>query len=257
MHKNVDDITGSRYGYLTVLKHVGSIDAHSNWLCSCQCGKEITRTSRTLSRRAKSKVTIPDSCGCAHKNYSRRLRGPRNDLIGNSYGRLTVISCVGLNNSKSYVWNCKCSCGNFTDIVTSSLTQGKTKSCGCIKTEQHAKFIENQKTGYGGISGSYFAQIRKQAKQRKLSLDVTPQSIWELFITQSKKCALTGVPLTLEYSERKNNTASLDRVDSKLGYFIENVQWVHKDINRMKWDLKEEEFVRLCKLVTDYKQGEI
>jgi len=30
-------------------------------------------------------------------------------------------------------WICRCECGNTIEISSSSLTSGKTKSCGCIK----------------------------------------------------------------------------------------------------------------------------
>ena len=44
-------------------------------------------------------------------------------------------------------------------------------------------------------------------------------------------------------------TASLDRIDSDGAYTIDNVQWIHKDINVMKNSFSEEYFMYLCKLV--------
>ena len=44
-------------------------------------------------------------------------------------------------------------------------------------------------------------------------------------------------------------TASLDRIDSTKGYFIENVQWVHKYVNIMKWHTANQEFIEWCKLI--------
>lgn len=44
-------------------------------------------------------------------------------------------------------------------------------------------------------------------------------------------------------------TASLDRINSSIGYTIDNVQWVHKKINMMKMDLSQEEFINYCRLV--------
>ena len=53
----------------------------------------------------------------------------------------------------------------------------------------------------------------------------------------------------------KNRTASLDRIDSNKGYTIDNVQWVHKDINKMKMDLEEDVFIDNCKLIIENKFG--
>jgi len=47
------------------------------------------------------------------------------------------------------------------------------------------------------------------------------------------------------------NTASLDRIDSSKGYVKDNVQWVHKDINRMKWNFPQDKFVKLCSFVAN------
>ena len=65
---------------------------------------------------------------------------------------------------------------------------------------------------------------------------------------------MSGIEITIEKSlNRKkgcsNLTASLDRIDSSLGYVKNNVQWVHKDINKMKQELNENYFKNLCKII--------
>lgn len=51
------------------------------------------------------------------------------------FDRLTVIEYYGTNNKKHY-WLCKCDCGQETIVQTNNLLCGKTKSCGCIRTEK-------------------------------------------------------------------------------------------------------------------------
>lgn len=48
---------------------------------------------------------------------------------------------------------------------------------------------------------------------------------------------------------RGETTASLDRIDSNRGYTQDNVQWVHKDVNKMKMDLNQQIFVELCRAI--------
>ena len=58
----------------------------------------------------------------------------------------------------------------------------------------------------------------------------------------------------------KNANASLDRIDPNIGYKRDNIQWVHKDINRMKQHYPEVYFVEMCGKVTDYicqKNGDL
>ena len=53
------------------------------------------------------------------------------DLTGNRFGRLVV-----LNKSQNGKWLCLCDCGNKKEILTHSLTSGKTQSCGCLQKER-------------------------------------------------------------------------------------------------------------------------
>jgi hypothetical protein len=58
------------------------------------------------------------------------------DFIGRPYGYLVVIAYAGLRrfpSSKQNVslWNCRCSCGREKVILRTSLTSGRSTSCGC------------------------------------------------------------------------------------------------------------------------------
>lgn len=57
------------------------------------------------------------------------------DLTGQRFGRLTVLHRVLPNKDGPAVWRCHCDCGKETDVVSSSLKNGHTKSCGCIRAE--------------------------------------------------------------------------------------------------------------------------
>lgn len=56
------------------------------------------------------------------------------DLVGQRYGRLTVIE-PARTNGRYPAWKCKCDCGNEVIVITNSLRSGKTKSCGCLRRE--------------------------------------------------------------------------------------------------------------------------
>ena len=43
--------------------------------------------------------------------------------------------------------------------------------------------------------------------------------------------------------------ASLDRIDSKKGYTEDNVQWVHKYVQRMKNAFSEKRFLEVVKII--------
>jgi hypothetical protein len=63
-----------------------------------------------------------------------------NSLVGQRFGRLTVIS-EELNRNKygQVVWLCQCDCGNQTTCSTNLLNRGTKQSCGCLALESKTK----------------------------------------------------------------------------------------------------------------------
>ena len=103
------------------------------------------------------------------------------------------------------------------------------------------------------IGGSYWNRILINSKKRNLALEVSIKDIWDKFIKQNKKCALSGVELSFRLENRYDGTASIDRIDSTKGYTKENIQWIHKDLNRLKSNMTEDTLIKWCKLIVDNK----
>jgi hypothetical protein len=70
------------------------------------------------------------------------------ELTGKQFGELTVLS-IGEKevNTTHYKWICKCSCGKTVQIRGTSLRNGITKSCGCIRKGRPTKLIEPKRRG--------------------------------------------------------------------------------------------------------------
>ena len=56
------------------------------------------------------------------------------DLSGQKFGRLTAISAT-LDCDGRKEWLCRCDCGNTKVVPSIRLRIGKTKSCGCLRSE--------------------------------------------------------------------------------------------------------------------------
>jgi len=179
------------------------------------------------------------------------------NLIGETFGGLLVVAEAAPSKRGLANWKCKCECGNEYTTSGYYLRQGRKRSCGC-RNYHHYGSNNPKWSGYFDLSGSYWHRVTQGAKARGLTLTVSIKEAWELYISQDKRCALTGIPITMCDSDvkiRKDlslQTASLDRIDSSKGYVKGNVQWVHKDINLIKMHLNQEYFISLCKQVTDY-----
>ena len=112
---NFKDMTGLRFGKLTVLSIAGKQGRCATWLCRCDCG----RTKVVNGSNLRMKYT--SSCGCVPKHE---------DLTGHKFGRLTVLSVCG-EYRETKVWLCKCECGKLIRLRSCNLLSGGRESCGC------------------------------------------------------------------------------------------------------------------------------
>ena len=56
-------------------------------------------------------------------------------LVGQKFGRFTVLSREPSDKFGRSCWKCECKCGNTKIVAGAALTSGNTQSCGCLKAE--------------------------------------------------------------------------------------------------------------------------
>ncbi len=192
---------------------------------------------------------------------ARPARSPRvvpdNSMIGTKFASLTITGFEY--DTKYQIWKATllCDCGNTGKAKLLQLHKGERKTCG-VKgcpyfhevRKTHAR--NGNITGCEDIYGSRWGGWRCGASARNLEFSVTPEFGWSLFLKQDRKCALSGVDISFGNAWNKICTASLDRIDSNIGYTETNVQWVHKNINLMKRAMSDAEFLDWCKRVVLY-----
>lgn len=168
---------------------------------------------------------------------------------GVTFGEWVVIGQVFIDRYAKIP--CKCSCGITKDVDAYSLTSGKSRSCKQCGISQKTTANPSWK-GYEEIPQSWFSGFKRNAKR---GFNITLQDVWHQYLIQDRKCALSGLDigftnLSLERGNR-SFTASIDRIDSKKGYVINNIQLVHKDVNIMKNAFSQDRFFHICKLVVE------
>ena len=108
--------------------------------------------------------------------------------------------------------------------------------------------IKNQKRYTNLTLDEKFQQLVKTATERKkIKCFVTVKDLHDIWQKQNGLCAYTKLPLTSQAHQL--NTVSLDRIDSDKDYTADNIQLVCVPINRMKLDMTEDQFIKLCQLV--------
>lgn len=211
------------------------------FLCECECGQ------RKSVRWDSLKTEYSVSCGC-HK-YE--------DLTGKTFERLTVERCLGTRpyEYKSGTvyqrwWACKCACGGTCEATTTVLTTGNTRSCGCLKKESDTKRdLTPEQAGLNHL----FCKYQASAKSRNLEFSLTKGQFWGL-ITQTcfycgespvQVCRIGGADRTDEFLYN-----GVDRLDSSLGYTVENCAPCCSFCNRGKMEQSVEQFIARCRRIS-------
>jgi hypothetical protein len=123
----------------------------------------------------------------------------------------------------------------------------------CRTTIANKSSTRNQKKennpawkGYNGIPYGWFSRYFERKGRKKQHFgNITIEQIYNLWIHQNKKCALSGISVGF-YDDGKNHTCSIDRIDSSREYTIDNIQLVHKDVNLMKNKFDNQYFIEMC-----------
>lgn len=107
----------------------------------------------------------------------------------------------------------------------------------------------------GSVKDEYspYREYLRRARRRKHPYTMTLQDLKELWERQDGRCAYTKVELRhAEDGERNFNfMASLDRIDSKLGYAPGNIQFVSATCNTAKNSMTHENFLEFMKLIRE------
>jgi len=166
--------------------------------------------------------------------------GKYKDLVGQKFGRLTVIKDTGKRGQAgTVIWLCKCDCGNEVErsqnAIQLSQRRGHVISCGCYIREMSSRIgkrewwnpkrIERAREGLGQIDGT------------------TMQGINRMKVNKNSTTGYTGV----NYSKSANKYRArlmLQGKEINLGFYdkLEDAIKARKDGERKYYDPIREEW---------------
>ena len=115
------------------------------WKCECNCGEYFTKTATQISKASSI------SCGCDSVRSSDSIR------VGERFERLTILEIKTEDKYPHVFARCDCGVEKYFDSI--NVLRGKTKSCGCLRsdtstTHGHSK-TKDYKIYHGMISRCY------------------------------------------------------------------------------------------------------
>ena len=151
------------------------------------------------------------------------------DLMGKTFGRLTVLSRVENNKHRRSRWLCKCSCGKTTIVNGTSLKNGNTRSCGCLQKELAKKLLKERNTKHGKTNTRLF---RTWLGMKARCLNSRDKNF--------PQYGGRGITVCDEWLDKENgfqnfyewamangyrDDLSIDRIDNDKGYCPDNCRW--------------------------------
>ena len=165
-------------------------------------------------------------------------------MIGKKFGKLIVIEKSSIKHKfdRAY-YVCKCDCGNIKEILGTSLTRGKSKTCGCSNK------LCKWEAGFNKLFETYI----NNSKKRGYNFDITKE---EFRVLTKQKCNYCGCEPSQISSYGSNNGSYLhngvDRVDNTKGYQIDNVVTCCEICNKMKRVMTKQQFFNHIKKIVSY-----
>ena len=180
------------------------------------------------------------------------MTGRAAQLEGSRFNRLAVLGRIGSKYNGQVLWNCLCDCGNYHEVTTHSLRQGRTKSCGCLNDEKRR---QSHKATYilpygQSALNKLITAYKRSAELRNKEYLLTEEQATKLFKDVCFYCGVEPSNLMITAGGDYAYTG-IDRIDNDLNYTVNNCVSCCLICNRMKQKMNKDDFLIHVKKIVE------
>lgn len=216
------DITGQQFGMLTAIRPTNQRqDGSVIWEFRCECGWTVQKSLRNVMYSQNVGKTI--SCGCTRRSEDRYKY-----MVGQTYGKLTIMSMEYCEQLGQMICVCRCECGKIKRSAPYNIIVNRLRSCG------HWCREVNPTLPHGLANAHTVYRIAEyNAKRSNIHFGLTFDQFCRLSIDV---CEVCGADPSIEWASaiRKGNNGTFKHnklmyIDRGLGYIVGNVITLCRD----------------------------
>lgn len=137
------------------------------------------------------------------------------DMMGQSFGKWTVLAFARTEKVKGSIWLARCECGTEREVIGSTLRYGRSTNCGCWQITHGQSVGKNNSPTYRSF----------QAAKRRCTNPNTRD--WKWYGGKGIQFLFDSVAdLMADIGERPDGDYTLDRIDGNGNYERGNVRWL-------------------------------
>ena len=172
---------------------------------------------------------LPGYCGSPSTRFQKgnTLR-PIKDLTGNVYCRLTARWPAARDDRGCVQWLCSCSCGGYVVVNGANLTNGNTKSCGCIQKERLLEMSKIRMTHGASCTKTYnsFCGAKGRCNNKN------DEEHYPFYGGRGIKFLFKDFLEFVEHIGPRPDGMTLDRINNDGNYEVGNVRWANAETQR-------------------------